>query len=90
MKNKTKHTPGPWLTTTDLDQYELFGYSLIAEDSLLAVISDEENATLIAAAPEMLEALEYLLEHAKITDLLTSEHSINKAKTAIKKAKGET
>lgn len=50
-----KHTPGPWESTTD--GIEL---SITAKNgNLLATLAkgDEANARLIAAAPELLEAL---------------------------------
>jgi len=57
---------------------------------------DEDNARLIAAAPELLEALEETL--AEMESLMKSKETIyqgginisNRAKAAIAKAKGET
>lgn len=60
----SKHTPGPW----DLDEGDLSTvYELETSDPLAEVFSDKSaeenvaNARLIAAAPELLEALEALL-----------------------------
>lgn len=65
--NATKHTPGPWHTGTTANTkysiYERFGQQ-IAESFAGVFIGNtpsaarEANARLIAAAPELLEALE--------------------------------
>ena len=81
----TKHTPGPWKYITwhgqhgvhdamDNDVCETFG-----EDA-------EANARLIAAAPELLEALEYLLSQFGRLDHLTDYSAGDKARAAIAKA----
>lgn len=44
------------------------------------------NARLIAAAPEMLEALEMVMQHGRIDD---SEDRLNTVASAIAKARGE-
>ena len=90
----TKHTPAPWVyqggdnasvevnigeTTANIDRQDKnTGQYVISRDEM------EANAKLIAAAPELLEALEELLIHALENDL----HSqfTDKAKAAIKKA----
>lgn len=83
---KTSHTPGPWkqsqhgasfvLQTLDGNQY-LGTLDREADDKFA-------NAMLIAAAPEMLEALEHAL-----ADLEALGGRVLKVKAAIKKAKGE-
>ena len=96
----TKHTPAPW--TKDLEPYESkFGrkrYTIQVykkELHCLAVVSSvnkeeaEANAKLIAAAPELLEALtEYVnLEQGHISKLTTTPaERLAKAIRAIKKA----
>ena len=59
---KTKHTPGPWITA---------GSGILHKDSTYAIaeVNDEnpeydDNVQLIAAAPEMLEALNNLVNAA--------------------------
>lgn len=80
------HTPGPWVVVTELrDTDEIIcdmlnnGYVAITQGQKLSNWRDD--AALIAAAPELLEALECLLEmgHAKAGDL---------ARAAIAKARG--
>ncbi len=57
MKNQTKHTPGPWYID------ETFGLIMWQDKEVAAIHAARNgdakgNAALIAAAPEMLEALE--------------------------------
>ena len=101
--NTTKHTPGPWHTHRD-DTAPLFprfyvtckGIRSIAimtggSDSSLAD-ENEANARLIAAAPELLEALQ------KLQPILWNDSAICRAyadveklvEAAIAKAKGTT
>lgn len=94
----TKHTPGPWRlsetardavvcddvsghdTSDNVDYYE--GH-LIAES-----IIGSANRLLIAAAPDLLEALEWML-HAHGADVDGGESDvIDKARAAIAKATG--
>jgi len=97
---KTPHTPGPWLTrkpessrpesvrldiVTDAGD---FSPSFVAGDAL------PQDARLIAAAPDLLSALNLLLDklHAHAPGLITDRHmeiAITKAELAIAKAKGE-
>ena len=63
MTPTTQHTPGPWSTATG----RLGGLLIMgADDSMVTVIAPEDgavgvaNATLIAAAPDLLAALEAL------------------------------
>ena len=57
----SKHAPGPWkITHTALNGYRVsdstgWGVAVVLKDT-----NDEANARLIAAAPQMLEALERL------------------------------
>ena len=90
-----KHTPGPWNIKKDLGGYlDLFG-----EDgdkiliSKFRLINQEANAALIAAAPDLLRALEPIANAEKdptlkgywrVTDLF-----VETALVAIAKAKGE-
>jgi hypothetical protein len=87
----TKHTPGPWTVRERADK----GLSIKAgELCLIAKIglqttSYKENARLIAAAPELLEALERLVAWAIIYgDDLENDIEFSFAKKAIAKATG--
>lgn len=91
-----KHTPGPWHLTKGLygkeDEITIWGVK--NEEGCSGFIGtlgnmqgeDEANANLIAAAPELLEALEILV---KQPDTYSVEKAFVKARAAIAKAKGE-
>lgn len=90
----SKHTPAPWEIREDT-QYPLHG--IWANNSKFPTYiartcfapNSEANAKLIAAAPELLEALEFLLKAAIHCDpFFETRWSIaaDKAKAAIKKA----
>lgn len=86
--NKTKHTPGPWKI-----QQEEKGSSIRSEDSrLLGAIAKchDQDAHLIAAAPDLLEALQLLLsDDINILTSAQKQGRVIKALNAIAKAKGE-
>ena len=79
MSESNKFTPGPWITESS----DSNGIACVATaDNLLEIcevwgssengisVDDESmaNATLIAAAPDLLEALENLLWHAEVLE----------------------
>lgn len=81
----SKHTPGPWA------RYGSIIRSIACNDRKIAdvrVIDDEgqANARLMAAAPDLLEALEAAL--TILTDSV-GDFDYDKAMAAIAKAKGE-
>lgn len=92
-----KHTKGEWFVATDNNVYSQHGDARIAIVEADFNISEQEaeaNARLIAAAPELLEALQILLKsHRQLT--FNANHSLSDspieemAANAIKKAKGE-
>lgn len=49
---ETKHTPGPWVTHDDLDDWQVDD----ADGTAIASVFRRKDARLIAAAPELLEA----------------------------------
>lgn len=56
----TKHTPGPWETSkigNDYDQYAVHA----SNEPICNTVYGRANALLVAAAPELLEALKRLL-----------------------------
>jgi hypothetical protein len=90
---KTAHAaPGPWLVVID----EPDCVSTAGKKSLIDLRDDEfidcntdSNARLIAAAPELLEALEKLIAWDETGDP-RSEVCFSLARAAIAKAKGRT
>lgn len=95
---KTKHTPGQWtiesqykvLTNVVLNTeirvpYYEVGSELRRVATVDTGLNDKANAALIAAAPEMLEALEFVLD-----TWIMDDHSRELIKDVIRKAKGES
>lgn len=91
----SKHTPGPWIAEVD-DNGENLGIMSEAGKAVVAGCgccgspwSDKThahaNARLIAAAPELLEALKMVLQHGRIDN---SEKRMNVVSAAIAKAEG--
>jgi hypothetical protein len=82
------HAPGPWKTSTKKDRI----YVLAQNEPICEMLRQSEhtpcakNALLIAAAPDMLDALERLVSVARLSDAYTE---IQAAEVAIKKARGE-
>ena len=91
----TKHTQGPWRTAGDQ------GVQIRSEKDQIAKVwamrgnEWKANAALIAAAPDLLSALEELIVFAEIaeTNILTGDEGclwpVERARVAIAKAKGE-
>jgi hypothetical protein len=89
-----KHTPGPWhaehVGESDYgDVYEVYNVNTQIASSMW-----EADARLIAAAPELLEALRYTLQYAekleKAAGLSSAANvSLDKARAAIAKAEGK-
>lgn len=100
MRQKTKHTPGPWSV---LDE-ENRTYVIDAEDCTVAIIpmdrtpgnTERADAALISAAPEMLEALDIALSALSDVNLASSNDAVRKSvyfahskvSAVIEKAKG--
>ena len=93
-----KHTPGPWYWDSDPvkgDQFGRIRYQVVASGKTIAktyyssyeggLTNAESDTRLMAAAPEMLAALEGVL---RVADRQTDE--FDAARDAIAKAKGET
>lgn len=90
---KTKHTPGPWnfIEQGDPDEFVLLANEhrwviALRMNGELRLEEEIANASLIAAAPELLEALDDIIGLAEAGRMV---HVINRAKAAIAKAKGE-
>lgn len=88
-KYMSKHTPGPWYVGGPTE----YCFQLAIEPSIGAAYGGGEevqaNARLIAAAPEMLAALDYALAVADEGLRLGPEWR-KKTRAVIVKAKGET
>ena len=91
----SKHTPGPWIVYEFVDGYDIRApeaecYVATASDpeAVWGAIGREEDARLIAAAPELLEALENLLKVHE-GEGGTQHNAADMARAAIAKAKGE-
>lgn len=89
----SKHTPGPWVSIRYLDSrfYELGSNEFHAR---LAFThgegdTDEANMRLIAAAPDLLEALENLADYIDERAGDNECRPLENARAAIAKAKGE-
>ena len=96
------HTPGPW-KTNDLDNFiedsQGFDICVVSErgtwrpgQSGMDYSEQCDNAALIAAAPELLEACEALLLYGLAIDALSlagiADDVLNPIAKAVKKAKG--
>ena len=111
MSDKTKHTPGPWVVRTidqslatveTQDGRYIIGNAgqLRADDWKTGHIERRANARLIAAAPELLEALQEMvagdaeaIEEAQALGVPFPEEMLatfKKARAAIARATGET
>lgn len=92
-----KHTPGSWVVLSDppileKEDYPISPFEIHADEGFLAGVMGEEDANLIAAAPELLDTLEEAL-----TDWNENNYGYEyraewaeKARAAIEKAKGKT
>lgn len=91
------HTPGPWVVVTELrDTEEIIcdmlnnGYVAITQGQKLSNWRDD--AALISAAPDLLEALEMIVAEADSYTARTGKPIYNwldQARAAIAKAKGQ-
>ena len=91
-----RHTPGPWKVSKNGNDIEMANSDNAGIATLYAIseLQDKANAKLIAASPEMLEALKAMTEH--YVDLVNSsdagswnpeeEDVVKKAREVITKA----
>ncbi len=101
MTRLTDHNPGPWRFEPETMTIRTIkeNYWLASMSSFDGAVRNEANAALIAAAPEMLEALEWLLAYMKKQPLgrakleygyglIVDQHLLTmKIKSALEKAK---
>lgn len=89
-----QHTPGPWTLDDRGCKFIVHktGDGYITRDicrmdgSTMAAFAQEANARLIAAAPELLAALQLYLAHAPEPECAIGRHVQQKARAAIAKA----
>jgi hypothetical protein len=88
----THHTPGPWSVVDGEIEAEGAAVASVDRHELNpACVDAEANARLIAAAPELLEALDYLYNWTKDVGGDEAFHDWRRrAAAAIAKATGET
>lgn len=98
-----KHTPGPWDYWSGYNPFDKLEAQVTAEGGDIVIASynslieqGEANARLMAAAPELLEALERLKIEVILSDVdmdYIESHFrpwLNKAELAIAKARGDS
>lgn len=80
-----KHTPGPWTTYLNTMDDVIIRKMNAAGDELCVIAKGAryKDARLIAAAPELLEALQEMVEIAE-----SQGHIVKRARAAIAKATG--
>lgn len=94
-----KHTPGPWTVQEEIDG-PVQNTRIVAHKKAVASTAQqcgrphhwneaEANARLIAAAPELLEACEALVNAYSIHDGTVHARAVDVAVAAIRKATGE-
>jgi hypothetical protein len=92
MSGTPKWTPGPWTNCNDsFIEADVSGKVVVEEmNTEIEFMEDEEitaNANLIAAAPDLYEALEAILEERYENSEL--DPLVNDARAALAKARGE-
>lgn len=92
----SKHTPGPWFIG-DANKPSEYTHGIQAGDFIVADLCDDAhtagtrraNARLIAAAPELLEALKGLLNVISETRGIPAHEAVQASLAAIAKAEGK-
>lgn len=89
-------TDGPWEVMMDDDEIKVIqsgslenGYGWRSYTAICEEVQCSEDANLIVAAPELLEALQELLIRVADDEEYGPEHAITKARAAINKALGK-
>lgn len=84
-----KHTPGPWTVGTDCKVWGSGKPNCYKSDAcFVAACGNDQDAALIAAAPELLDALTDLVGGCGKEGDLFSGTAMEKARAAIAKAEG--
>jgi hypothetical protein len=79
-----KHTPAPWTVESD----DGIDWTVLHNQFRIAVECSENNASLIAAAPDLLEALQLLLLDPYLSDPINNDR-MTAARAAVARATGE-
>lgn len=85
--HETKHTPGPWMVAGQGDGNKQLPIS--ADGKIIAAVRDQgsfSDARLIAAAPDLLEALKTLVWQAENHNQTVFGMALEDARAAIAKA----
>lgn len=91
----SKHTPGPWAIEKESESHSIVNRSFEGDEWCIAEVYKQTdmaiaNANLIAAAPDLLEALNKLLDKAYKQNFNDAYPEIvEAAELAIAKARGE-
>ena len=92
----SKHTPGPWEVVELVDGYDIRSpesrcriATASDPEAVWGAVLREEDACLIAAAPDLLEALEKLVSLIDAGEGTWTLEEQQKARAAIAKAKGQ-
>ena len=90
----SKHTPGPWQFSFESDRFVSASSGIVCTRPSVSAGGAagrnwKANARLIAAAPELLEALNTMLTHMGMDEDEWNKPTFDKARDAIAKAKGE-
>lgn len=100
MTQEAKHTPGPWTLSEECSREGLLSRLVYGPHLMVAIVRTETqagpigdaNANLIAAAPELLEALEQTIAAVDTLPLAVEcpalEQAVDRARAAITKASG--
>ena len=95
MTQEIKHTPGPWKQSIGTEETTIvidMGFPSIPFKHVCRVYGSnrEANAQLIAAAPDLLEALEAIMDGFDGEEFRYIYSDISKAVAAISKARGQS
>lgn len=102
MSTNTKHTPGPWAitrySTSDgqlrivTDDNQALPLASVNYGDGITMKTTAANARLIAAAPDLLEALKKVLAFAEAPVSMSADHDgiLAEVRAAIAKATGKT
>lgn len=90
MSKQAKHTPGPWKLKNEGTIVDADGGLIATTGYRVTAIDDQDapNARLIAAAPDLLAALEGLIRH-EVNISGAARAYVHDARVAVAKAKGE-